>query len=105
MNHICCSCDIKVSSFTAKSGTQVQFQEHIINDFRIFSKPKGDAQPSASQQVAQAFRPAGAGQGGATFPGGDAFSNGSNSATCYSPAAQSAAAGEDFSSDALDLPY
>jgi single-stranded DNA-binding protein len=43
LNYICCHCDIKVSSFTSKSGAQVQFQEHVINDFRLFSEPKADS--------------------------------------------------------------
>jgi hypothetical protein len=40
MNYICCHCDIRVSSFTSKSGAQIQQQEHIVNDLRIFSEPK-----------------------------------------------------------------
>jgi single-stranded DNA-binding protein len=52
MNYICCHCDIKVASFTSKSGSMLQQQEHIINDFRIFSKPKTDAKlPAAAENV------------------------------------------------------
>jgi single-stranded DNA-binding protein len=47
MNYICCRCDIKVSSYVSKSGSNVQFQEHIISDFRMFSKQKA-ADPADS---------------------------------------------------------
>ncbi|MDR1255713.1 MAG: single-stranded DNA-binding protein, partial [Puniceicoccales bacterium] len=52
MNYICCKCDIKVSIFTSKSGAQVQQQEHIINDFRVFSKDKSTQTQSFPQDPA-----------------------------------------------------
>jgi single-stranded DNA-binding protein len=126
-NYICCHCDIKVSSFPSKSGAQVQVQEHVIIDFRMFHKPKADAQLSAPQQLAQIFpqeslppapgSPLGSSAGStgnqenaqtSALPGsfqGNAnsttFSNGSNSAQCY-PADYCPPASATAS---LDLPY
>jgi single-stranded DNA-binding protein len=120
LNYICCHCDIKVSSFTSKSGAQVQFQEHVINDFRLFSKFKADSPASATPQ-SQAFSPESQPFSAQPFPqdnlpqssqsqafsAGDVFSapysNGSSATTsgCCSPAAN----GDSFSSDPLDLPY
>jgi single-stranded DNA-binding protein len=53
MNYICCHCDIRVSSFASKSGAQIQQQEHIVNDFRIFSKPKSSSNRNTSQDKKQ----------------------------------------------------
>ncbi|MDR2629130.1 MAG: hypothetical protein LBC30_04040, partial [Puniceicoccales bacterium] len=43
-NYICCFCDVKVSKYLSKSGTQVEHVEFIVHDFRTFSVQKSSQQ-------------------------------------------------------------
>jgi hypothetical protein len=49
-NYICCFCDVKVSKYFSKSGTQVEHVEFIIHDFRTFSVQKSSQQEQTSTQ-------------------------------------------------------
>jgi single-stranded DNA-binding protein len=45
-NYICCFCDIKVSKYLTKTGTQVEHVEFTVNDFRSLFVKKAHQQDS-----------------------------------------------------------
>jgi single-stranded DNA-binding protein len=43
LNYICCFCDVRVSKYNSKTGVPVEHTEFIVNDCRVFAKPKSEA--------------------------------------------------------------
>jgi single-stranded DNA-binding protein len=42
LNYICCFCDVRVSKYNSKTGVPVEHTEFIVNDCRVFAKPKAE---------------------------------------------------------------
>jgi single-stranded DNA-binding protein len=52
-NYICCFCDVKVSKYLTKTGTQVDHVEFIVNDFRSFFVKKASPQDNQNTSIHQ----------------------------------------------------